>query len=47
MKEYIQPQAELIEYSFEDVIAGSLESGGNGVPEGGVGDGAAGGDGSF
>lgn len=38
MKEYIKPQAELIEYSFEDVIAGSKESGGDGIGEGGVGD---------
>lgn len=47
MKEYIKPQAELTEYSFEDVIAGSLEAGGGGVGEGGVGDGAAGGSGGF
>lgn len=32
MKEYIKPQAELIEYSFEDVIAGSREVEGN-TPE--------------
>ena len=36
MKEYIKPEAELIEYSFDDIIAGSRDG------EGGLGDGSAG-----